>query len=315
MFYADSSRDGRLFSKDPSVIEFGGRYLLYYSMPPSTNRALAPGYAIGIAQSTNLVNWTRAGELLPVQPCEQRGICAPGAIVLKGKVHLFYQTYGNGKLDAICHASSDDGLSFIRNASNPVFRPTGEWNSGRAIDAEAFPVSDRLLLYFATRDPDMEVQMLGVAGADLKSDLGRESWTQLCDAPILKPELAWETKCIEAPTIIRRGDTLFMFYAGGYNNDPQQIGCATSKDGLTWKRLFREPFIPNGPAGDWNASETGHPGVFEGRDGRTYLFVQGNNTRGKTWFLSCYEVGWKNNRPVVIWDSPKFPMKRLVSPR
>ena len=59
-----------------------------------------------------------------------------GAIVLEGKVHLFYQTYGNGKQDAICHAWSTDGLNFTRNPANPIFRPTGEWNCGRAIDAD-----------------------------------------------------------------------------------------------------------------------------------------------------------------------------------
>jgi beta-1,2-mannobiose phosphorylase / 1,2-beta-oligomannan phosphorylase len=64
---------------------------------------------------------------------------------------------------------------------------------------------------------------------------------------------------------------LYLFYGGGYNNDPQQIGCALSKDGVHFERLFQEPLIPNGEPGDWNASETGHPGVFEDSDGRMYL--------------------------------------------
>jgi hypothetical protein len=41
--------------------------------------------------------------------------------------------------------------------------------------------------------------MMKWAGADLKSDFGRASWKQLCDAPILKPELPREKLCIEAP--------------------------------------------------------------------------------------------------------------------
>jgi hypothetical protein len=114
-----------------------------------------------------------------------RRLGAPGAIVLNKQVHLFYQTYGNGPRDAICHAVSDDGLRFMRDASNPIFHP----------------------------------------------------------------------------------------------------------------------------AGNWNASETGHPGVFEDANGRTYLFVQGNNDKGCTWFLSCFEIGWRNGRPLVIRDSIKFPME------
>jgi len=153
----------------------------------------------------------------------------------------------------------------------------------------------------------MKVQMLGVAGADLKSDYGRGAWKQLGDGPILKSELAWEKQCIEAPSVLQRGNTLFLFYAGGYNNEPQQIGCATSRDGLHWTRLSSEPLLPNGTAGTWNSSESGHPGIFRNEDGRTYLFFQGNDDHGKSWFLSCVELGWKKDVPWVMPDSPKSP--------
>jgi predicted GH43/DUF377 family glycosyl hydrolase len=299
MMFGDSSRIGRPFAKDPSVVQLGGRYLMYYSLPQATDPALPKGWAIGIAESRNMIDWTRIGEILPEQECEQNGLCAPGARVLDGTVHLFYQTYGNGPKDAICHAVSDDGIHFRRDASNPVFRPTGNWNNGRAIDAEVIADGDRLLLYFATRDPAGQTQMLGVAVADRKSDLGRTAWKQLCDAPILKPELPWELRCIEAPTVIRRDDIFVMFYAGGYNNEPQQIGVATSRDGVTWTRATDTPLLANGKPGEWNASESGHPGVFADSDGRTFLFFQGNNDKGKTWFLSRVELGWEGQRPVV----------------
>jgi predicted GH43/DUF377 family glycosyl hydrolase len=306
MYWADSARLGRPFSKDPSVIQFNGRYLMYFSLPPyDENRAKTNsvvGWSIGIARSTNLVDWEKIAELTPEQSCEKNGLCAPGARVLNGEVHLFYQTYGNGPQDAICHAKSKDGVHFQRDPSNPVFRPTGNWNSGRAIDAEVFPFKDELLLYFATRDPLMKTQMIGVASAPLHSDFGRSAWRQRCDAPVLKPELPWEFKCIEAPTLLQRGDTLFMFYAGGYNCEPQQIGVAASTNGLAWYRLCDLPMIPNGRPGEWNSSESGHPGVLVDAEGRTILFYQGNQDKGKTWYLSCRQINWQNNLPVVAGD-------------
>ena len=151
-------------------------------------------------------------------------------------MHLFYQTYGNGARDAICHAVSEDGLRFVRNPTNPVFAPTGDWNNGRAIDADVIDDGVRLRLYFATRDPTGRVQKLGVAAAPLCSDFGRGQWTQLCDKSILEPELPWEQDCIEAPAGCRRDGHFYMFYAGAYNNAPQQVGCAVSDDGLTWER-------------------------------------------------------------------------------
>lgn len=296
MKFADTSR-GKNFSKDPSVIFFQNTFWMYYSLAPWGDKRDGDGWAIGIAQSHDLENWTPVGQILPAQDPEKNGLCAPGALVLEGKVHLFYQTYGNGPKDAICHAVSSDGLNFTRNETNPIFRPHGDWTNGRAIDADAFPHGDELFLYWATRDPKGEIQEIGVSSAPLKSDFARDKWTQLCDAPILKPELPWEQKCIEAPTVLHRENRFWMFYAGAYNNAPQQIGVAVSDDGVRWQRVFNEPFLKNGAPGEWNSSESGHPGIFTAPDGRTWLFFQGNDDKGKSWYLSKVEVFWKNGLP------------------
>ena len=299
MYYGDDSRTGQPFSKDPHVVKFNGRYLMYYTIaesvkPPKT------GLGIGIAESHDLINWRKVGEITPAPDAEyeRKGIAAPGALVRDGKVHLFYQTYGNGKKDAICHATSVDGINFKRNPTNPIFSPTGDWNCGRAIDAEVAFFKGRYYLYFATRDKDLKVQMQGVASAPASTNFNREDWTQECDESILKPELDWEKMCIEAASVIRRKGRLVMFYAGAYNNDPQQIGVAVSKDGVNWKRMSDTPFLANGKPGEWNARESGHPHIFQDEDGRTYLFFQGNNKAGQ-WYLSNVEVFWKGWKPYL----------------
>lgn len=297
--YADTEKLGRPFSKDPSVVAFGGRYLMYFSLPPAPTGG--QGWTVGIAESPDLTHWRKVGELLPAQEVDKKGLCAPGAWVNGDTVHLFYQTYGGGPKDAVCHAWSKDGIHFERDPSNPVFRPTGAWTCGRAIDAEVFPFQGKLYLYYATRDPAFKIQMVGVASADLRSDFGRAAWTNLSpDGPALQPALPWEKSCIEAPTVCQRGDSLYMFYAGAYNNAPQQIGCAMSKDAVHWTRLGAEPFLPNGAPGTWNSSESGHPGVFVDRDRQTYLFYQGNSDHGHTWLLSSVRIGWKDNRPYIV---------------
>ncbi|MDD4870100.1 MAG: family 43 glycosylhydrolase [Kiritimatiellae bacterium] len=305
MKWGDPARLGRPFAKDPSVIKFQGRYLMYYSMA-AYDRKIAPpnapkGWAIGIAESKDLINWRKVGEILPEQECEKNGIVNGRIILLDGKLHLFYNTYGNGAGDVLCHAISTDGFHFIRNPTNPVWHPTGDWNNGRAIDVDVVEWGDQLIQYYATRDPAGKIQMLHAIAADRKSDFGRSSWKSLADGPILKPELPWETKCIEAPSVLKCGDTLYLFYGGGYNNDPQQIGCAVSKDGVHFQRLFVDaPLLANGRPGEWNASESGHPGIFVDDDGQIYLFFQANNDHGRTWFISWVKLGWKDNTPCVI---------------
>lgn len=299
MMFGDTSRAGVPYSKDPHVVNFQGRYLMYYSIPPVKDDENS-GWNIGIAASQNLTDWEKIGEITPAANAayEKKGLCAPGALVRDGKVHLFYQTYGNGRNDAICHAISDDGINFERNPTNPIFSPTGDWNCGRAIDAEVCEFNNQYYLYFATRDPGYETQILGVAVAPKNTNFNREDWKQATDSPILAPELPWEGQCIEGASITIQNGKMYMFYAGAYNNWPQQVGVAVSEDGIQWKRLFTEPFLPNGKPGEWNESESGHPHIFTDHDGRTYLFFQGNNDKGKTWYISNKEVFWKNGLPV-----------------
>jgi predicted GH43/DUF377 family glycosyl hydrolase len=296
MKYGDTDRIGRPFAKDPCVVKYKGTYWMYYSIPASSDGHL--GWGIGIARSNDLSHWTKAGELNPSAtiPVEKKGICAPCAIVRGDTLHLFYQTYGNGSADAICHATSIDALHFERDTTNPIFRPKGEWNCGRAIDAEVHLYRGTYYLYFASRDKAYQKQIIGVATTSACSSFARNTWTQVCDAPILAPQLAWEGNCIEAPSVITRNRKLYMFYAGNYNNAPQQIGVAQSNDGIHWQRCADTPFLRCGQKGEWNSSESGHPGIFDNGN-KSYLFYQGNDDKGRTWLLSNVKVYWTAQGP------------------
>jgi len=299
MMFGDTTRVGKPFSKDPYVIYFHGSYLMYYSIPPKQLQSELNGWGIGIAQSKNPTNWEHIGEITPNGTYESKGLCAPCAIVRNDTVHLFYQTYGNGKKDAICHAWSTDGIRFIRDITNPIFSPTGDWNCGRAIDAEVYEFKGQYFMYFATRTPDYKTQIIGVAKTRLTSDFSKQSWTQVVDTPVLRPEFPWEGECTEAPAIVQVNEYLYMFYAGAYNNQPQQIGVARSKDGIKWEKLSNKPFLPNGDRGTWNYCESGHPHIFKDTNGKTYLFYQGNNDFGKSWLISNVPVLWKETYPYL----------------
>lgn len=301
MYFSDSSVTGVPLAKDPVVVRFKGRYLMYYSRKvynDGSNGML--GWNIGIAESKDLYNWTKTGEIKPVAAYEQKGLCAPGAIVRDGIIHLFYQTYGNGPKDAVCHATSADGVNFRRDSSNPIFHPAGNWTNGRAIDAEVHLFNNQYFLYFATRDAAGQIQKQGVAAASAHTDFSRNTWKQATDSSILKPDLPWEGKCVEGASVITRNKKLYMFYAGNYNNMPQQIGVAVSTDGIKWKRLSDQPFLPNGKPGSWNSSESGHPCLFEDDNGDTYLFYQGNNDNGKTYHLTNIKIGWNQSGPYIL---------------
>lgn len=275
------------FAKDPAVIKFKGAYFLYYTNLHSH----APLHiGVGIATSADMENWTDMGEVPQEYEYEKKGIGAPAAIVLNDKVHLFYQTYGGWRTDAICHATSEDGVHFVKHPDNPILRPHANWCCGRAIDADVCLFKGKLYLYYATRDHEMKIQKIGGAYADPDSAFAPDDWTHIADQALLAPEYKWEGECIEAPATIVQNGKIFLFYGGAYNCCPQQIGYAVSTDGAFFKKASDRPFIPCGAPGTWNACESGHPYAFRDDDGRAYLFYQGTNDMGKTWYLSRAEI-------------------------
>lgn len=297
MMYSDTTRIGRPYAKDPYVVFYKGRYLMYYSIP--SKRGGTGGWGIGIAESKDKKHWIRVGEVErdPNAYYERKGYCAPCAQVVDGKLHLFYQTYGNGRGDAICHAVSDDGLHFTRDASNPIFSPTGDWNCGRAIDAEVKFFKGKWFLYFASRDKAFKRQIQGVAVAPKGTDFSRGQWKLAVDAPTLTPDLPWEENCIEGASVVEHKGKLYLFYGGAYNNYPQQIGVAVSSDGIHFKRVYDKPLLTNGASGEWNSSESGHPDIFRDADGSTTLFYQGNSDNGRTWYISSTPILWDKKGP------------------
>ena len=311
MLYGDTTRKGesRPFAKDPTVIRHDGRYLMYYSVweygpgrGPGAGKRRPPRWWGAIAESRDLVNWKRVGDI------EFEGVefveaaVAPCVKKIDGKIHMFHQArYRSGKGSLypsserdilLWHATSEDGIHFKNADCKAAFAPYNKWSIFRAIDAEFYRVGDKLMLMYATREkPGEKTQRLGIAWAPFDSDWACDKWTELSvDKPFFEPELPWEMNCIEAPTVVKHKGIWYMFYAGAYNHERQQIGMAWSADGVDFKRWSDKPVLPHGPEGSWNAWESGHPGVFVDDDGRIYLFYQGKATLRGDYRLSCLEV-------------------------
>lgn len=303
MQYGDTSRSPVPFAKDPTVIRLGDEYLMYYSVTafapdtlPGNTPPILTGWHSAIARSTDLVNWTRVCDLDLRDTRGDRvlGAVAPCVKMLDGEIHLFYQMgwEETGGMSNIWHAVSKDGISFVNTCDRPVFIPDTDWSIRRSIDAEVYPVGDRLILLFATRDKSATYQIMGMAEAPYGSDYGPDKWKLVSvEGPLLKPEYPWEMSCVEAPTVVERKGIWYMFYAGAYNHEHQQIGLAVSRDGRHFTRVAPDGLcFTSGQPGSWNEAESGHPGVFKDNDGQVYLFFQGKAAQDATYNLSVCKL-------------------------
>jgi len=304
MIYGDPVRthEGHPFAKDPTVIRHGDRYLMYYSVQGYEKSNCPKGERIGqwtsaVAESRDLTHWTRLGDVTFASGKGPRSVVAPCVKKFDGRIHLFGQGQPpvdpkKPRRDVIWHGTSEDGLHFTCPEGQPMFVPNNSWSIPRAIDAEVYRVKDKMILLFATREnPTEKVQQMGLAVAPYGGSYAAAEWTELTkDGPLLKPELPWEMNCLEAATVIQRKGIYYLFYAGAYNHERQQIGLAYSTDGYKYVRFSDKPVLPHGEPGSWNAWESGHPGVFQDDDGRVYLFYQGKSTLTGDYALSCLEV-------------------------
>jgi len=93
------------------------------------------------------------------------------------------------------------------------------------------------------------------------------TWQRAQDEPILsvfqKDCAAWEKDCIYMPWLLEHEGKFYNMYNA--KGKVEQLGLASSKDLLTWKRYENNPVIPVGPKGSYNDRFSADAKIF--RDG------------------------------------------------
>jgi predicted GH43/DUF377 family glycosyl hydrolase len=109
-------------------------------------------------------------------------------------------------------------------------------------------VGDTYHMWYTGMDAKWQHSYLGYAtSAD-----GR-SWKRQSERPVLSPEAPWEKVAVMCPHVMRdeKSGELRMWYSGGEINEPNALGYATSRDGLTWSKHASNPVFASDPAHDW----------------------------------------------------------------
>ena len=213
----------------------------------------------------------------------------PGAVIYhEGLFHLFRNGFQNWPARVgIAYHTSEDGINWTEYSDDPIFNTQEVPYAGIAILAHSILIEDdgTWVMYFTLWN--------GQPGTDDAGSIGRATaespegpWTP-DDAPILLPAGgdAWDASQVIAPAVFKTDDGYVMYYSGTGRNARQQIGMATSDDGINWTKYddpdtSDDPYAESDPIMvsdvEWEDDSIHQPRVVQLPSGEWLMIYRGN---------------------------------------
>ena len=183
---------------------------------------------IGLATSEDGISWTKHVGTPVLSPGGNGGWDdADLGVFTVIKDGTSYKMWYNGKgydgIQRIGLATSSDGISWTKHPNNPVLEPgSNGWDSYHIYTGPVVTNGSHYSMYYTGQD--YSKNRVGLA----TSPDGLE-WSKYEDNPVLDTGLpgSWGSAYIFAASIVRRDDSLLMWYWGS-EGTTEQIGLATS---------------------------------------------------------------------------------------
>ncbi len=181
--------------------------------------------------------------------------------------------YFNSYRYDIGYAYSADGINWTKH-TNPVLQvgASSEWDNGFLEGPSVIKEAGIYKMWYCGYDAVVDGN-----GTDGRANLGYATspdginWTKYAGNPILTTGTnTWDSIHVQDPHVIKEGGIYFMWYGGGASDTyyDQQVGFATSFDGINWTKSSANPVLTRGSAGSWDAILSSFPSVIN--DGGIY---------------------------------------------
>ena len=211
----------------PPVVSFGGRYHMYYT---GVKAGMNGPLAIGHATSPDGIKWVKDPRNPVLQatgnPQDSCGIHAaePGAVVLRGKVYLYFAAVGlrPGGFPpvkrVIALAKSSDGSAFTK--PQVVLEQSDRYPAELGFDGYSTPSAavykNRVHLFYDVGffAPKAEHTWTQVAIHHAMSEDGETHWVQDAKPIFTRRSFAWTSLEVRAPCALFDGTTLKLWFAG-----------------------------------------------------------------------------------------------------
>ncbi|MEM7226068.1 MAG: hypothetical protein AAF495_24025 [Pseudomonadota bacterium] len=236
-----------------------------------------------------MTNAAGQGFSLHAKPVMERGsqgawsasFIDPGAMTIHdGKFHMMFDALPKWPHPlAIGYASSEDGINWVKESDGPVLTAEDTGLDVKSIMANSMLVTDegQWVLYFTLVDP--EKHFVGkIARATAPSPLG--PWTTDPE-PVLEPgpEGAWDGKYVGNASVVQSDEGYRMYYTGtgkyevgAFTEEHDNIGMATSPDGITWTKHDGPVFQISDVENAWDSWSLTETSVQKTNDGWAMVY-------------------------------------------
>jgi len=226
-------------------------------------------------------------------------------VILDGSTFKMWYAGDDGTNWRIGYATSTDGVSWTKHASNPVIDvgPTGSWDDERVNPgAVIFDGSSYKMWYWGY---DGTNRRTGYATSGDGID-----WTKHASNPVMDvgPSGEWDDSWAIITAVIFNGSDYQGWYIGDDGpNFNFRTGYATSPDGITWTKHASNPVLNFGATGEWDSAQAGGEAVLlsEGIYEMWYNgFKQGTNV----------QIGYATSTDGLVWTKSESNPVLLFGP-
>ncbi len=223
------------------------------------------------------------------------------SVLFDGVIYQMWYTGYDGLNLRIGHATSTDGLTWEKDANNPVLDlgSAGSWDDFNLGLPCVF--HDGAIYHIWYNGGDGSYERIGHA-----TSVDGSTWTKDTNNPVLDVGItgSWdETEVFPgARSVIFDGNIFHMWYGGTSSSYIYAIGHATSQDGSIWVKDTTNPVMTSGKPGSWDQS-----GIIPGTiifDGSTFQIWYSGHSGDFRWRVgyatSSDGVNWSKNENLVL---------------
>ena len=223
----------------------------------------------------------------------------PGAVVFHdGVFHMFRNGFrGFPATSQVGYVTSPDGYTWTKQGDAPVFETKDVAYAKIAMYASSALVEDdgTWVIYFYTWDSSSFPGSSVIGRATATDPNG--PWTS-DDEPVLQLGSSgeWDEQQVLAPHVIQTNDGYVIYYSGSNKAGKQQIGMATSSDGIQWEKYNdpattetpyseSDPVFQPGESSSWDANWVHQPRVLQTPQGWVMFYRGTKDISGNTMAL------------------------------